>query len=72
MYQSKPHAPDDYPQRVQQLLDQLGLTRTQFAQRLGVTTTTVRNWETGLAKPSSELMATHLARRDAGRRRAGR
>lgn len=52
MYQSKPHAPDDYPQRVRQLLDQLGLSRAEFARRLDVTATTVRNWEMGLAKPS--------------------
>lgn len=40
------------PSRIQALREGLGLTREEFAARLGVTRQAVAKWETGQAKPT--------------------
>src|SRR6056297_617118 len=43
---------DDIPSEVKRIRSRLGLTQTQFAQRLSVSFPTVSRWENGHAKPS--------------------
>ena len=46
------------PKEIKALRKRLGLTQTQMADKIGVTKTSVLNWENGIAKPSK------LARRE--------
>lgn len=42
--------------RIKERRESLGLTRVQVADQLGITTTAVRKWETGLALPSADKL----------------
>ena len=44
--------PPDYPDRIRQFRDRLGLTQAELATRLGVSFATVNRWENGQTKPS--------------------
>ena len=46
------HIPDDYPARVKDLRERLGLTQMQMAERIGVSFATVNRWENGQSKPN--------------------
>lgn len=46
---------DDYATRIRQLRSKLGLTQTQFAERIGFSFVTVSRWENGQAKPSPDV-----------------
>jgi DNA-binding transcriptional regulator YiaG len=41
----------DLPNLIKKLRDKLDLTQEQFAQRVGVTFSTINNWEKGNRKP---------------------
>lgn len=45
--------PSDYSSRIRLLRDRLGLTQTEFADRLGVAFATVNRWENGQTAPSA-------------------
>lgn len=49
--------PADYSERILSLRDQLGLTQTDLAERLGVSFATVNRWENGHNKPSHKCWA---------------
>lgn len=42
--------------RIKERREALGLTQAQLADRMGVTTTAVRKWETGRALPSADKL----------------
>ena len=42
--------------RIKERREALGLTQAQLADRMGVTTTAVRKWETGQALPSADKL----------------
>ena len=44
--------PQDYPERVKNLRERLGLTQTQMAERIGVSFATVNRWENSQSKPT--------------------
>ena len=44
--------PEDYPIRVKDLRERLGLTQTQMAERIGVSFATVNRWENRQSKPT--------------------
>ena len=44
--------PADYPARVRSVRERLGLTQTQFAERIGVSFATVNRWENGQTRPA--------------------
>ncbi len=44
--------PQDYPERVKNLRDRLGLTQTQMAERIGVSFASVNRWENGQSRPT--------------------
>ena len=46
------HIPEDYPARVRDLRDRLGLTQTRMAERIGVSFATVNRWENGQSRPN--------------------
>jgi len=41
----------DVPDLIKELRDKLGLTQEQFAQKVGVTFSTINNWEKGTRTP---------------------
>ncbi|MBT9175451.1 MAG: hypothetical protein DDT22_01129 [candidate division WS2 bacterium] len=41
----------ELPHLIKELRDKLGLTQEQFAQRIGVTFSTINNWEKGTRTP---------------------
>lgn len=41
----------DMPNLIKELRDKLGLTQEQFAQKVGVTFSTINNWEKGTRTP---------------------
>jgi len=41
----------DIPDLIKELRDKLGLTQEQFAQKVGVTFSTINNWEKGTRTP---------------------
>lgn len=41
----------DVPDLIKELRDKMGLTQEQFAQRVGVTFSTINNWEKGTRTP---------------------
>ncbi len=44
--------PEDYPARVRDLRERLGLTQTRMAERIGVSFATVNRWENGQSRPT--------------------
>ena len=44
--------PEDYPDRVKDLRERLGLTQTRMAERIGVSFATVNRWENGQSRPA--------------------
>ncbi len=46
------HIPEEYPARVRDLRERLGLTQTQMAERIGVSFATVNRWENGQSRPT--------------------
>ena len=44
--------PQDYPERVKDLRERLGLTQTQMAERIGVSFATVNRWENSQSRPT--------------------
>lgn len=42
--------------RIKERREAVGLTRVQLADRMGVTSTAVRKWELGLAKPAADKL----------------
>ena len=44
--------PQDYPERVKNLREWLGLTQTQMAERIGVSFATVNRWENSQSRPT--------------------
>ena len=44
--------PEDYPSRVKDLRERLGLTQTRMAERVGVSFATVNRWENGQSRPA--------------------
>ncbi len=46
------HIPQDYPARVRNLREQLGLTQMRMADRIGVSFATVNRWENSQSKPT--------------------
>ena len=44
--------PEDYPERVKDLRERLGLTQTQMAERIGVSFATVNRWENSQSRPT--------------------
>ncbi len=46
------HIPEDYPVRVRDLRERLGLTQTRMAERIGVSFATVNRWENGQSRPA--------------------
>lgn len=60
--------PLDYSKLVKQLRDRMGMTQEQFAQAIGVTYSTVNQWENGHRQPQPflkkrllELKQQHLS-----------
>ena len=47
---------ENIPRLVKQLRERLGLTQEQFAQELGVTFSTVNQWENGHRRPQPFLL----------------
>ena len=45
--------PRDYPQRVRKLRELSGLTQVRFAERVGVSYTSVNRWENGQSRPNN-------------------
>jgi len=46
----------DVPRLIKELRDKLDLTQEQFAQKVGVTFSTINNWEKGARKPHPFLL----------------
>jgi len=42
----------DYPNRIKALRTRFGLTQTRLAELIGVTSTTVSQWESGASRPA--------------------
>lgn len=54
-------APPDLPGALRQLREELGLTQTQLAERLGVSLRTVARWESGESQPRRQQPQQRLA-----------
>ena len=46
----------DIPKLIKELRERLGLTQEQFAQKVGVTFSTVNHWENGKRRPQPFLV----------------
>ena len=44
--------PEDYPERIKDLRERIGLTQTQMAERIGVSFATVNRWENSQSRPT--------------------
>ena len=49
-------AEQDVTELVKQLRERMGLTQEQFAQKVGVTSSTVNQWENGHRRPQPYLL----------------
>ena len=52
MQQADDDVPEEYPLRVKDLRERLGLTQTQMAERIGVSFATVNRWENRQSRPT--------------------
>jgi len=56
MAERRPMNDPDIPKLIKDLRDQLGLTQEQFAQKVGVTYSSVNHWENGKRMPQPFLI----------------
>ncbi len=56
MAERRPMTDPDIPALIKELRERLGLTQEQFAQKVGVTYSTVNHWENGKRMPQPFLV----------------
>jgi putative transcriptional regulator len=56
MAERRPMTDPDIPKLIKELRERLGLTQEQFAQRVGVTFSSVNHWENGKRMPQPFLV----------------
>ena len=56
MAERRPMTDPDIPKLIKELRERLGLTQEQFAQKVGVTYSTVNHWENGKRMPQPFLV----------------